>query len=347
MNELPPVVAPPPKRTGWIIYSVIVTFLFFVAVLAMFALAALVFGSGKKIRSHTQAKYQEEFVQGDEHSRNKIAAIRLGGLISSSADEYTGQDGMVGEIRDQLDQAVHDDRVKAIVLQINSPGGEVVASDDIYRAVREARDTKPVVVSMESMAASGGYYAAMGAHYIFAKDLTITASIGVLMQTFTLGGYENSLLDKVGVRFYTYKSGRYKDMLNYTREPTEDEKAMVQSLVMEVYDKFVGIVAEERDIPVEKLKNGIADGRIMTGRQALEAGLVDELGYFEDAVDKAMELAKIKNVRVIRYVQPFSLRNLFRLTGKATDPKIQIQLAPSRLALDPGKLYFLPPHMFQ
>jgi protease-4 len=347
MNELPPVVTPPPKRTGWIVYSVIVTFLLFVTVLAVFALSALVFGTGKTTRTYQHAKYQEDFVQGDDQSRNKIAVVRLGGLISSAGDDYTGADGMVGEIRDQLDQAVADDRVKAIVLEINSPGGEVVASDDIYRAVREARDSKPVVVTMESMAASGGYYAAMGGDYIFAKDLTITASIGVILQTFTLGGYENSLLDKIGVHFYTFKSGRYKDLLNFTREPTEDEKAMVQSLVMEVYDKFVGIVAEERDIPVEKLKNGIADGRIMTGKQALEAGLVDELGYFDDAVDKAQELAKIKNARVIRYVQPFSLRNLFRFMGKSNDAKLQIQISPSRLALETGKLYFLPPHMFQ
>jgi len=133
-------------------------------------------------------------------------------------------------------------------------------------------------------------------------------------------------------------------MLNFTREPTEDEKEMVQSHVMEVYDKFVG---KERDIPVEKLKDGIADGRVMTGKQALAAGLVDELGYFDDAVDKAQELAKIKNARVIRYVQPFSLRNLFRLMGQPQDAKLQIQLSPNRLALESGKLYFLPPHMFQ
>jgi protease-4 len=346
MNELPPVVTPP-KRTGWIVYSVIVTFLLFVTVLAVFALAALVLGTGKNIRAQTHAKYLEEFVQGDEDSRNKIVTIRLSGLISSTADDYTGADGMVGEIRDQLNQAIDDDRVKAIVLQINSPGGEVVASDDLYRAIRDARDVKPVVVSMESMAASGGYYAAMGADYIFAKDLTITASIGVIMQTFTLGGYENSLLDKLGVRFYTFKSGRYKDLMSPFREPTEDEKEMVQSLIMEVYDKFVGIVAAERDIPVEKLKNGIADGRVMTGKQALAAGLVDELGYFDDAVDKAQELAKIKNARVVRYVQPFSLRNLFRFMGKNDAAKLQIQISPNRLALESGKLYFLPPHMFQ
>lgn len=344
---------PTPKRTGWIVYSVIVTFLFFVTVLAVFALAALVFSSGKITRSHQHAKYEEEIIQGEDQSKNKIAVVRLSGLISSSADEYTGADGMVGEIRDQLTQAVDDDHVKAIVLEINSPGGEVVASDDIYRAVREARDSKPVVVSMESMAASGGYYAAMGGDYIFAKDLTITASIGVILQTFTLGGTENSLLDKIGVHFYTFKSGRYKDMMNFTREPTEDEKAMVQSLVMEVYDKFVGIVAEERkragveNLTIEKLKNGIADGRIMTGKQALEAGLVDELGYFDDAVTKAEELAKIKNARVIRYVQPFTFRNLFRLFGQSNNAKVQIQISPNRLALETGKLYFLPPHMFQ
>ena len=155
--------------------------------------------------------------------------------------------------------------------------------------------------------------------------------------------------DKIGVKFYTFKSGKYKDILNPTREPTEDEKALVQGMVMEVYEKFVGIVAQERDMKVDDLKNGLADGRILSGKQAMEAGFVDGLGYFDDAIDKAEELASIKRARVVRYMEPFSLRNLFRFMGSNSSnnkAKIQIELTPNQLKLQTGRMYFLPAYMF-
>jgi len=122
---------------------------------------------------------------------------------------------------------------------------------------------------------------------------------------------------------------------------------MLQDLVMEVYDKFVGIVAKERDMPVDKLKDGLADGRIMSGKQAKEAGFIDDLGYFEDAIDIAKDLAKIQKARVVTYVQPFSWRMLGRILGKADAPKVQIEISPAQLKLQSGKLYFLPPYLFQ
>ena len=149
------------------------------------------------------------------------------------------------------------------------------------------------------------------------------------------------------MKFYTFKSGKYKDILNPSRAPTDEEKALVQGLIMEVYDKFVGIVADERGMKVEELKNGLADGRILSGKQALEAGFVDGVGYFEDAIDKAEELAKIKKARVIRYTEPFSLRNVLRMWGKNDRAKIQIQLTPNQFKVQSGRLYFLPSYMFQ
>src|SRR5471030_867458 len=121
---------------------------------------------------------------------------------------------MVGYLKEELKQAVADDRVKAIIVRINSPGGEVVASDLIYRAVVEAREHKPVVACIDSVGASGGYYVAVGADYIIATDMTITGSIGVIMQTLTFQG----LMDKIGVQAHTFKSGKYKDLLNPARE---------------------------------------------------------------------------------------------------------------------------------
>jgi protease-4 len=349
MDSVPPYLvsqpSPPPRRTGWIVYAVIVTFFLFLSVLANLVLFAAAFGAGRADAisvTSRRGRYQEQYLEGEEEAKDKIAVIYVQGVISSSEDGYGSQEGMVSDIEDQLQQAVDDKHVKAIILRIDSPGGEVVASDTIYQAVVAAREKKPVVADINTMGASGAYYIAVGADYIVANELSITGSIGVIMESFTFDG----LADKVGIKFYTFKSGKYKDILNPTREPTEDEKALVQGLVMEVYDKFVGIVAQERDMKVDDLKNGLADGRILSGKQALDAGFVDGLGYFDDAVDKAEELASIKKARVIRYVQPFNLRNLLRFMGKNDNAKIQIQLTPDVFKLQAGHMYFLPAYMF-
>jgi protease-4 len=340
--------SPPRRRTGWIVYAVIITFFLFLSVLANLTLFGFVFGKGHGGGSAMtrSARYEERFVDGEENAKDKIVVIYVSGIISSSEDGYAGEDGMVADIEDQLQQAEDDKHVKAIILRINSPGGEVVASDEIYQAIVAARDKepkKPIVASIDTVGASGAYYIAVGADWIIANELSITGSIGVIMESFTYG----DLADKIGIKFYTFKSGKYKDIMNPAREPTEDEKALVQGLIMEVYEKFVGIVAEERDMKVDELKNGLADGRILSGKQALEAGFVDGVGYFEDAIDKAEDLAKIKKARVIRYAQPFSIRNLLRLWGKNDRAKIQIQLTPNQFKVQSGKLYFLPSYMFQ
>ncbi len=350
MDSVPPRFAanPPPRRTGWIVYAVIVSFFLFLSVLANLVLFGITFGGTGgadkfTMSSHKTKTYEEHFVDGDEDAKDKIAVIYITGVISSAEDAGSSEGGMVEDIKDQLDQAVDDKHVKAIILRINSPGGEVVASDAIYQAVLEARDKKPVVASIDTLGASGAYYIAVGADYIVANELSITGSIGVILESFTVDG----LADKVGIKFYTFKSGKYKDILNPTREPTEDEKALVQGLIMEVYEKFVGIVAKERRMKVDDLKNGLADGRILSGKQALDAGFVDGLGYFDDAIDKAKELGKMKKARVVRYVAPFSLRNLLRFFGKNDRTKIQIELTPNQFNLQTGKLYFLPGYMFQ
>lgn len=351
MNGAPPVIsapapAPPaPRRTGWIVYSCIVSILLFISVLANFILFAFVVGPGGGETFHRNLRYQEVMVDGDEHARDKIAVIYLTGVIMSEDDGRSSAGGIADAIEDQLRQAVDDKHVKAIVLRINSPGGEVVASDSIYEAVAAAREDKPVVASIDSVGASGAYYAAVGASHIIAHELAITGSIGVILQSYTFG----DLMGKIGVHSYTFKSGKYKDVLNPTREPTEDEKALVQDLVSEVYDKFVGVVAEERRMNVDELKAGLADGRILSGKQAVEAGFVDEVGYFADAIARAEELGKIKDhkAKIIRYVVPFSLRNFFQLFGKNEAPKIQVELGPNQLRLQSGKLYYLPAYLFQ
>jgi protease-4 len=341
MQNTPPLAATPARRPGWVVYSVVVTFFLFLSILANLFLFAVALGGGRPdFTRHREALIEEPFA-GDFDATDKIAVIYLTGVISSEVDGYPSEEGMVGYLTEQLQQAVEDDRVKAIILRINSPGGEVVASDLLYRAVVEARETKPVVACMDSVGASGGYYVAVGADHVIATDMTITGSIGVIMQTLTLQG----LMDKIGIQAHTFKSGQYKDLLNPTREPNEAERALVQGLIMEVYEKFVGIVADERELEVNALKAGMADGRILSGKQALAAGLVDELGYFEDAIERAQQLGGIQTAKVIRYQMPFSLRNLFRFMGESRTVRVELQPAPFKLQA--GRLYFLPAFLFQ
>src|SRR5205823_1649862 len=166
-----------------------------------------------------------------------------------------------------------DSRVKAIVLVIDSPGGEVTASDAIYSAVVKAGARKPVVVYMESLAASGGYYVSCGGKFLMASETTITGSIGVIIQTLN---YEQ-LFNKVGLASVIFKSGKFKDMLNGARPITPEERELVQNFIMKTYDKFLGIVAKERNLSADLLRNTIADGRILSGKEAFENKLIDGL----------------------------------------------------------------------
>jgi protease-4 len=258
-------------------------------------------------------RFREIVVQrGSGGSFDKIAVIMLRGLISSSIPGTVG-DSMVEDMRAALQQARDDSRVKAIVLEIDSPGGEVTAADAIYNAVAKARARKPVVVYMDSLAASGGYYIACGGKFLMANETTITGSIGVIIQTLN---YEQ-LLNKVGLAAVVFKSGKFKDMLNGARPITPEERELVQSFVMKTYDKFLGIVATERNLPADLLRNTIADGRILSGRDALDHKLVDGLGQIDDAFSKAKQLGNAPGAKIVRYGPPFSLSRFFRAFGQA------------------------------
>src|ERR1700758_1297830 len=219
-------------------------------------------------------RFREILLQrGARATTDKIAVITMRGLISSSIPGNV-TDSMVDDMRAALQQAREDSRVKAIVLEIDSPGGEVTASDMIYDAVTKTRAKKPVVVYMDSLAASGGYYVSCGGKYLMANETTITGSIGVIIQTLN---YEQ-LFNKVGLASVIFKSGKFKDLLNGARPMTPEEREFVQNFVMKTYDKFLGIVARERNLPAEGLRNSIADGRILSGKEALEDKLIDGVG---------------------------------------------------------------------
>jgi protease IV len=318
-------------------------FLFVALCVSVFVNFVLAFAALQRLGSvlpqeEVLPRFREIVVQrGSGGSFDKIAVIMLRGLISSSIPGTVG-DSMVEDMRAALQQARDDSRVKAIVLEIDSPGGEVTAADAIYNAVAKARARKPVVVYMDSLAASGGYYIACGGKFLMANETTITGSIGVIIQTLN---YEQ-LLNKVGLAAVVFKSGKFKDMLNGARPITPEERELVQSFVMKTYDKFLGIVATERNLPADLLRNTIADGRILSGRDALDHKLVDGLGQIDDAFSKAKQLGNAPGAKIVRYGPPFSLSRFFRAFGQA-DTKLELQLPKQFLPqLESGRAYFLP-----
>lgn len=291
-------------------------------------------------------KFEESLVvPAKERDPDKIVVLYLRGLITSLEPGAMGET-MVDDLKLQLQQAANDARVKAVVLYVDSPGGEVTASDTIYNAVRRFRDEKkkPIVIYMGSLAASGGYYVACGGSWLIANETTFTGSIGVIMSTLNY----RMLFEKVGLESVVLKSGKMKDMLSGSRPMTDEEREYLQALIMQTYGKFVGIVAKERGLPEEELRNGLADGRVISGKDALGAKLVNQLGEVEAAYAKAMELGKTGNAAIVRYDSPFKLGRLLRLLGRsqaknATAAKFELDLAGSlRPKLEAGKLYYLP-----
>src|SRR5262252_8877192 len=283
-------------------------------------------------------RFREILLQrGTRATTDKIAVITMRGLISSSLPG-TVSDSMVDDMRTALQQARDDSRVKAIVLEVDSPGGEVTASDAIYSAVIKARAKKPVVIYMESLAASGGYYVSCGGKFLMASDTTITGSIGVIIQTLN---YEQ-LFNKIGLASVIFKSGKFKDMLNGARPITPEERELVQGFIMKTYDKFLDVVAKERNLPADLLRNTVADGRILSGKEAFEDKLIDGLGQLDDAFAKAKELGNAPGARVVKYGPPFTLSRFFRMF-EGTNSKIELQL-PKQLIpqLESGRAYFLP-----
>lgn len=208
-----------------------------------------------------------------------VALVRIEGLLITSES-----------VVEELNEYAEDGFVRAIVLRIDSPGGGVVASQEIFNAVRNAKKKgKKIVASLGSVAASGGYYVAAAADTIVANPGTLTGSIGVKMEFANV----EKLLEKIGVKGMVVKAGEYKDVGSPFRDMTDPEKQLLQGVIDDVHGQFIDAVAEGRNLPATDVK-AIADGRIFTGRQALALKLVDELGDLEDSVRIAGTLAGIK-----------------------------------------------------
>jgi protease-4 len=365
-SPAPPVIAAPApvtparKSRGWMIAALILVVLLAFSLLGNLT-QFVVHGfnwtrSLKTSAARVVGPKLEEAVLEDNKSHNKIAVITVDGLITDQADDQDG-DNLVDLIKAQLDRADDDDRVKAVILKVDSPGGEVMASDEIYKALVDfqadepddngvaGHKGKPVICSMGSLAASGGYYISAPSRWIVANELTLTGSIGVIMHGYNYRGLE----DKLGVVPMTYKSGKFKDMLSPDRSTNEipaEERAMVQGLIDETYQKFKGIVSDGRAAAHDLNKKeghpladdwaDYADGRVLSGTQALKLGFVDELGDFDDAVDRAEKIAGIKNANLVEYEEH---SDLFSQSTKAKDIKLDLGLDIPKLRS--GCCYFL------
>jgi len=260
------------------------------------------------------AIFQKNVSLGD-----KVAVVRIEGPIMDSKNA-------VDEIKGYL----KDPSIKALVLRVDSPGGAVAPSQEIYEEVKKATLKKKVIVSMGSVAASGGYYISAPADRIIANPGTLTGSIGVIMEIPNIEG----LMNKIGVKTEVIKSGRHKDIASAFRKMGKEERLILQGVLYDVHEQFIKAVSDGRKIPFDEVKK-LADGRIFTGKQAMEVRLVDELGTLEDAIAVAGRLAGIKGEpEVVTKKERFSIVDILRgkfpkeLSDIFPTVKIKYLLAP-------------------
>jgi len=232
----------------------------------------------------------------------RVALIDVDGFLSSDGGWRLLGGTTVAEVKEKLKRAADDWRVRAVVLRIDSPGGEVSASDQIYREVLQfrAQTGKPVVAALMGTAASGAYYAALAADVIVASPTTVTGSVGVVIDLVNA----EKLLARIGVQTEVVKSGPKKDMGSYARGLTREEREILQNINRSLFERFVAVLREGRPSMTDEDIATISDGRVVTARQALELHMVDRIGYLEDAIAEAERLAGIGGADVILY-RPF------------------------------------------
>lgn len=231
----------------------------------------------------------------------KVARISLDGVIMRAEEEgfFAARSDMVESILTQVRAAERDPEMRAIILEVNSPGGGVTPSDEIYNALcgfRKSRPDRRVVVFIRDLGASGAYYASMAGDFIIAEPTAVVGSIGVIMQTMNFQG----LSEKIGITDVTIKSGANKDMLNPFQPVNTNQVALLQKLIDEMQTRFSGIVIEGRKLD-PSAANGLFDGRIFSAADALNKGLIDQIGYWNDALARTEKLLDAGTLRVIRY----------------------------------------------
>ena len=333
----------PEKKIGvWGCLGIFSTGFFFFLTISVGLIVWGCSSCASSLSTETDEKTMEtEFLCGNPESSSVIAVIDIRGVILPEDEVFGSQIVSPERICPLIRAAAKDPDVKAILIRLDTPGGEVTASDVIRHELEKCG--KPVVAQMESMAASGGYYIATSAKRIVANRTTMTGSIGVVIRT--LNYY--SLFRLLGLKECIYASGNMKAMLSGGREIESDEEKVVQALVMETFEEFLRAVSESRGIPMDQLrKSDISDGRILSGTQARKAGLVDTRGYFSDAVEETEKLAglPVGSAKVVHYRTASRLIDILASMA-APSKRLSVSLNGESIkdfSMTPGKAYFLP-----
>jgi protease IV len=304
---------------------------------AVFAVVLIAIAAGGPT---APAVYDEEYVSGD--GADKVAVVPVEGVIAPADDTLGGvlPTSTPEGFADALSQAGSDPSVAAVVLEINSPGGGVTASDEMHQSILdfERNTNKPVVVSMQDVTASGGYYISTAADRIVANETTLTGSLGVIFEITNFAEAAN----KYGIKQVVIKSGKYKDIGSAFREMTPEERNIFQSIVDESYAQFVDVISEGRKIPEERVRE-IADGRVYSGLQAKRLGLVDSFGGLDEASDIAGELAGTSDTTVVRYVQQPTFTDTLLSRLAPEKPQAEQILDAAGLNLEPKPYYLYRP----
>lgn len=300
---------PPPPGPGWrraLRWATVLLLLVSVATnIVLWNLNATLFSS--------HSGPSEYYHSGSKQSQDKLAIIEVSGTIMPP---------FTSRILRSIKQAKDDKHVKGILLQIDSPGGFVADSHQIYHRLKELAEKKPIIVSMGSLAASGGYYVAMGAgpnSRIFAEPTTWTGSIGVIIPRYELVG----LKEKLGIDSKPLKTGEFKDALNPFSPLSEKEKAVWDHILDQAFDQFLTVIDEGREKLTKAQVKKLATGQIYTATDALEHGLIDEIGYEETAIEHLKQVASVKNPRVIKYEFSSGVLDLILGSQARVDPAAQ------------------------
>lgn len=268
-----------------------------------------------KLNLMKYSKYMKALT-GDGYSSNKVAVIVANGdIVMGSAEGVIGGDQFAREIR----KARENDAIKAIVLRVNSPGGSLTASDMIWREIMLTKGVKPIIASMSDVAASGGYFISMPCDTIVAQPNTITGSIGIFGMMFNLGDF---MENKLGITNESVNTGEFSDIMTISRPLSDYEKAIIQAQVEDGYKTFTTKAAQGRNMDLEELKK-LAGGRVWSGAQAYEKGLVDILGSYEKAIEVAAEKAGISDDYVVRYY-PEQKPLLDQILTELSEAKVKI-----------------------
>jgi protease IV len=280
---------------------------------------------------------EEQTVEG--RGENKILLMDFSGLLTDEVGSGSLTLGtapprvpLLVRVREELEKASRDPKVRALVIKINSPGGTVTASDILFHEIDtfRRRNKTPIIAVMMDVAASGGYYLALAADTIVAHPTTVTGSIGVILLTVNADG----LLQKIGVTTTAIKSGPLKDMGTPLRSLTPEERAIFQSVIDDLHGQFVAKVVERRQIPLETAKT-LADGRVYTAQQALAEKLVDRIGYIPDALALARQAARLDEARIIVYQRPREYRATY-FAGARSEGDLDVSLAHVAKLVVPG-----------